>query len=312
MSATTAQHISVLLNEVTHALSPIEGKVIVDATFGAGGYSRHFLEKGAAHVIGIDRDPLAFQCAQHADFLKDNFTFLKGRFSDMTALMKQTPFTHVDAIVLDIGVSSMQLDEAERGFSFMKDGPLDMRMSSDGLSAADIINEYEEAELADIFYYLGEERHARKIARVICQQRAHKPITTTLMLADLIAATLPKNFKEKKHPATRSFQALRLAVNEELEELKTALKASLNLLNPNGVLAVVTFHSLEDRIVKQFLNTQSGKIDGVSRHMPLPPESATQKTYFKLPRGYPIAASEEEIKANPRSRSAKLRIGIHV
>lgn len=306
----SSPHISVLLDEVLSSLMPIDGKVIVDGTFGAGGYSRAFLKANAKHVYGIDRDPHAKHYASELAGEYSNFTFLEGRFSDIKTLLLKQNVQKVDAFVLDIGISSMQIDQAERGFSFMHDGPLDMRMGREGESAADIINSYEEVEIANILYRLGEERRSRHIAREIVHSRKLQPITTTKQLSDLISKIIPKSPKDKKHPATRSFQALRLAVNQELDELEKALEASIDILKPGAILAVVSFHSLEDRIVKKFMNMHSGKTRGISRHLPI--QEAVKIQNFILPRGYPKAPSDEEVRLNPRSRSSKLRVGIRI
>jgi 16S rRNA (cytosine1402-N4)-methyltransferase len=296
-----ARHIPVLLSEVATALEPLAGATIIDGTFGAGGYSRALLAAGA-HVIAIDRDPDAI--AAGADLtlaFKDRLRLVQGSFSRLDELAG----TEVDGVVLDIGVSSMQLDEAERGFSFRADGPLDMRMAKAGTSAADVVNRLKPGDLARIFGFLGEERHAGRIARMIERRRADKPFTRTLDLADAIESHIGRNPRDKIHPATRVFQALRIFVNDELGELARALLAAERALKSGGKLAVVTFHSLEDRIVKRFIADRSGP-RSVSRH--LPDAEAPAPTFQKV--NGPIAPTDAEIAANPRARSAKLRVAV--
>jgi 16S rRNA (cytosine1402-N4)-methyltransferase len=300
-------HVPVLLGEVCEALNARRGGVFVDGTFGAGGYSRAILEIHAANrVIAIDRDPDAIAAgaaiAAHAD---GRLTLVPGRFGDLEGIVHDQRSESVDGVVLDIGVSSMQLDQAERGFSFRHDGPLDMRMERDGLSAADIVNEAPEAELADIFYHYGEERRARAVARSIIEARRKSPFETTGQLAELVASLIWQE-PGGLHPATRVFQALRIAVNDELGELVRALHAAERVLAPGGRLVVVTFHSLEDRIVKQFFAARTGRAQGGSRH--LPTAAAVQPSFLAVTRG-PVVAGPAETAANPRSRSAKLRAG---
>jgi len=293
-----ARHIPVLLSGVLEMLQPVAGKVIVDGTFGAGGYTRALLDAGA-DVVAIDRDPDAIATGRSLE------TVSSGRLR-----LVEAPFSRldecaggaVDGVVLDIGVSSMQLDEAERGFSFRHDGPLDMRMAQSGLTAADAVNTFKTGDLTRIFGILGEERHAGRIARMIERRRADRPFTTTRDLAQAIEAAIGNNPKEKIHPATRVFQALRIFVNDELGELAAALFAAERVLKPGGHLAIVSFHSLEDRIVKRFLADRSAAAP-VSRH--LPAQVAAPATFEKPARV--VAASEEEIAQNPRARSAKLR-----
>ncbi len=296
-------HEPVMLKEVLAAMQPKDGEIYVDATFGAGGYSRALLEAAECKVFAIDRDPgvkvLAEKLQQE---FAGRFCFLLGCFSDMVSLLAAQGVEKVQGVVMDIGVSSMQLDQAERGFSFRLQGPLDMRQSQSGMTAADVVNTVAESELADIFYTYGEERQSRRIARAIVARRAERPFETTTDLADLIAATL--RGKQEIHPATRSFQALRIFVNRELEELEAALAAAEHLLLPGGRLVVVSFHSLEDRIVKQFLRRRSGNDAGGSRHLPQLQQAAI---YFTLPVKNAIEATKEELERNPRSRSAKLR-----
>lgn len=296
------RHIPVLLSEVIQALAPKPGQVILDGTFGAGGYTSAILAEGA-NVIGLDRDPNAIAGGQ--DLVKASggrLTLIHSRFSE---LAEHAPAGGLDGIVLDIGVSSMQIDEAERGFSFQKNGPLDMRMSASGVSAADVVNRAKVSDLIRIFGFLGEEKQAGRIARAIERERAKEPFTTTRQLANLIELTTPRKAKDKIHPATRVFQALRVFVNDELGELAQALLAAERALKPGGRLVVVSFHSLEDRIVKKFFQDRAGKAAG-SRHLPEVHDRAATFT----PVGRPmVAASDEESVVNPRARSAKLRAG---
>jgi 16S rRNA (cytosine1402-N4)-methyltransferase len=297
-----APHIPVLLNEVVDAMQPAAGKTLVDGTFGAGGYTRALLDKGAS-VIAFDRDPTA---AKFADGLPANrFRLVERRFSE---LADETGDGAVDGVVLDIGVSSMQLDEAERGFSFMRDGPLDMRMAADGPTAADLVNDAEPAEIARILFVYGEERESRRIARAIARRREEQPFTRTLELAEFIEKTLGGRRGAKVHPATRSFQAIRIAVNEELAELEAGLAAAERALKVGGRLCVVTFHSLEDRIVKSFFTVRTGRTPAGSRHAP--PVEAGAAPSFQLLFNGAQGASDEELAANPRARSAKLRAAV--
>lgn len=290
-------HVPVLLTEVLAALQPQKGMHLIDGTFGAGGYSRALLASGAS-VTAIDRDPNVrpYATALGAEY-PDSFRFVAGRFAELDTLSGG----RADGVVLDIGVSSMQLDEAERGFSFLRDGPLDMRMSGEGQSAADLINTLDERALSDLLFGFGEERRARRIATAIIEARARAPITTTAQLAGLIEQTIGRK-KGDIHPATRSFQALRIAVNAELDELVEALFAAERLLGAEGRLAVVTFHSLEDRIVKRFLTLPAGG----SRHQP--DAVADAPRWHKVMK--PVRAGAAETAANPRARSATLRAAI--
>ena len=289
-------HIPVMLPEVLATLQPKDDEVYVDATFGAGGYSRAILESANCTVIALDRDPSVRDIANQLQAEFDGrFCFLAGCFSDMVSLLAEQGIKQVDGIVMDIGVSSMQIDQAERGFSFQKEGPLDMRQSQAGMTAAEVVNGMGEAELADILYKYGEEKKSRIIARAIVNRRAQKPFEATTELAELIAEVMPrkKGKKDDIHPATRSFQALRIFVNRELEELEKALHASILALKPEGRLVVVSFHSLEDRIVKQFLREQSGDVPSGSRHLPTLDDG--KKFYaFTVPERKPRAASAEE------------------
>jgi 16S rRNA (cytosine1402-N4)-methyltransferase len=296
-----------LLDEVVESLNLAPGRSVVDGTFGAGGYSRAFLSTGA-NVIAIDRDPSAarFAAPLKADF-PDRFQLVHGRFSDLEQHLEVCGLKACDGIALDLGVSSMQLDEAERGFSFQRDGPLDMRMSASGRSAADVINEDAPAELARIFWTYGEERASRHIANVIARRRSSQPFTRTLDLAETVEKALGGRRGAPTHPATRVFQALRIAVNDELGELEAGLDAAERALVPGGRLAVVTFHSLEDRIVKAFFTERAGKTPSGSRHLP-PSRRGPEPTFALLFKGA-CEPSEGEVAANPRARSAKLRAG---
>jgi 16S rRNA (cytosine1402-N4)-methyltransferase len=295
----------VLLAEACAALEPQRGGVFVDGTFGAGGFTQALLDAGRnTSVIAIDRDPDALAAgAAMAAKAEGRLTLVAGRFGDLDEIISAAGIDAVDGVVLDIGVSSMQLDEAARGFSFRRDGPLDMRMEREGPSAADLVNEAPEAELADIFYHYGEERRARAVARAIVEKRRKGRIETTGELAVLVEAHVRAE-PGGIHPATRVFQGLRIAVNDELSELVRALHAAERVLKPGGRLAVVTFHSLEDRIVKQFFAARSGRAPAGSRHLPI--AKAAQPTFSLVTRG-PVAASEAEAAKNPRARSAKLR-----
>ena len=299
---TEAPHLSVLLDEVVQAVQPAPGRLIVDATFGAGGYARAFLAAGA-EVIAFDRDPTARRFVSELN-AGERLSLVEDRFSTMTDHIDGT----CDGVAFDLGVSSMQLDEADRGFSFMRDGPLDMRMERAGPSAADLVNESEPAELARIFWVYGEERKSRRIAGALARRRAEQPFTRTLDLADVIERALGGRRGAKTHPATRSFQALRIAVNAELSELEAGLEAAEQMLAVGGRLAVVTFHSLEDRIVKAFFTERAGRVASGSRH--LPPTAAGPAPTFDLLFNGAHTASESEMQANPRARSAKLRAGI--
>ncbi|MGX7703647.1 16S rRNA (cytosine(1402)-N(4))-methyltransferase RsmH [Methylobacterium sp. Gmos1] len=305
-----APHIPVLLDEVLAALRLGSGPArIIDGTFGAGGYTRAILAADPENrVLAIDRDPTAIAAGQAlVGEQAGRLTLVQGRFGDLDALAREHGFAEADGVVLDIGVSSMQLDQAERGFSFRFDGPLDMRMERAGESAADLVNEASEAALADVIYHYGEERRARAVARALIEARRRGRIETTAALAEIVAGVVRAEPGSGIHPATRTFQALRIAVNDELGELQRALHAAERTLRPGGRLAVVTFHSLEDRIVKQFFSARSGRAVAASRHLPMASQPAPRS--FTLSTKGPVAAGEAECRANPRARSAKLRAG---
>ncbi len=298
-----APHIPVLLDPLLRAVAPVRG-VWLDGTFGAGGYARGLLGAGADLVIGVDRDPSVFAMAASwaADY-GDRLRLVQGTFGELD-LHAGGP---LDGVVLDLGVSSMQLDQAERGFSFQKDGPLDMRMGGDGPCAADIVNAATETALADILFHYGEERASRRIARAIIAARAEAPITRTLHLAGIVSSCLPRPKPGQAHPATRSFQALRIAVNDEYGELARGLEASERALRAGGKLAVVTFHSVEDRMVKRFLQLRSGGAGQGSRHAPAQTEDPPR---FTVPTRKAVTADTAELDVNPRARSAKLRVAV--
>ncbi|WP_368184185.1 16S rRNA (cytosine(1402)-N(4))-methyltransferase RsmH [Aestuariibius sp. HNIBRBA575] len=289
-------HIPVLIRPLIAAVSPVSGTWL-DGTFGAGGYSRELIKAGADKVIGVDRDPLAFEMA--APWIGDfpNIEMVEGTFSRLDEYGAD-----LDGVVLDLGVSSMQLDLAERGFSFMRDGPLDMRMSQDGPSAADLVNNADESVIASVLFQYGEERASRRIAKAIV---AARPFHTTLQLADVIEKCLPRKKPGQSHPATRSFQALRIAVNNEYGELAQGLMAAERALKPGGLLAVVTFHSVEDRMVKRFFQHRAGKSQSVSRYAPEIEQAAPA---FDILTRKAVGPGDEELAENPRSRSAKLRV----
>ena len=304
-------HYPVMLNEVLEHLSPKDGEVYVDGTFGAGGYTKAFLESADCTVIAIDRDPAALSVAN--DLKKDfgeRFVFVQGCFGDALELVNAAGYEQVDGFVLDLGVSSMQLDQADRGFSFRFDGPLDMRMNSqEGITAADIVNDTEEEELANIIYQYGEERLSRRIAKKIVEVRKSELIETTDRLADIIRSVVPRSPKDKIDPATRTFQALRIAVNDELGELERGLVGAQALLKEGGRLVVVSFHSLEDGFVKGFLYEKSGHSSNASRHLPVVVND-TSSVSFSLPSRKAILPTDAEIQQNPRSRSAKMRVAV--
>lgn len=312
-AATATAHVPVLLTEIVATLAPRDGAIYVDGTFGAGGYARALLDSAACRVIGIDRDPAAIARGKEMEArYTGRFAVIQGRFAEMEALLGRRAIAAVDGIALDLGVSSMQLDEPERGFSFQQDGPLDMRMGNEGPTAADVVNSASERELSHILRRYGEERQAGRIARAIVAARAEAPILRTRALAEIVERTIGRGPRREHgpsiHPATRSFQALRIYVNRELEELAEGLAAAERLLRPGGRLAVVSFHSLEDRIVKRFLSARSGRAPHPSRHAP-PPGAEAAPSFQLLFQGarQPDAA---EIAANPRARSARLRAAL--
>ena len=303
-----APHTSVLLSEVLQALAPSPGERIVDATFGAGGYSKALLGAGA-QVLAFDRDPSARAFAGPLEAeAADRFRLMPLVFSELEVGLGEAGWDRIDGIVFDLGVSSMQLDQAERGFSFMRDGPLDMRMGADGPTAADLVNEADVAELARIFLTYGEERKARHIANVLVRRRGETPFARTLDLAEAVEWAVGGRRGAPIHPATRVFQALRIAVNGELEELEAGLQAAERVLAAQGRLVVVTFHSLEDRVVKSFLTERAGRTPAGSRHRP--PTEAGPEPSFTLPYKPMRAATDAEAAVNPRARSAKLRSAV--
>jgi 16S rRNA (cytosine1402-N4)-methyltransferase len=297
-----SSHVPVLLKEVLEALNPHDGAHYIDGTFGGGGYARAMLEACDCRVLGIDRDPEAIARGQAlAALYPGRLTLVHGTFSELDRLLAATGEAGTNGVVLDLGVSSFQFDEPARGFSFRADGPLDMRMSAEGDSAADVVNSADEKTLAEIIAQYGEERQARRIAKAIV---AARPLHRTLELAELVAGVLgPAAQRLPIHPATRTFQALRIHVNDELGELSRALEAATRALKPEGRLAVVSFHSLEDRIVKQFLAGRA-KPAHASRHAPEAPHA---RTVYRLLNSRPVVPGESEITINPRARSAKLR-----
>lgn len=302
MQETGQKHIPVMLQEVLTALNPQKGEVYVDATFGNGGYTRAILEAANCKVIALDRDPtVRIRANEIKNMYGERFEFRFGQFGDFADLVPEK----INGAVFDIGVSSMQLDEAERGFSFSKEGALDMRMSQSGVSAKDIVNTYDEQALADLIYQYGEEKKSRQIAREIAEYRKHKEIETTTELAEIIYKVIHKKFGEID-PATRTFQALRIAVNDELGELSRGLTGAANRLQKNGRLAVVDFHSLEDRIVKTFFKENGGRRVRVSKYAP----ELVQDEHLFAEVSKVIVPTAEECKRNPRARSAKLRFAV--
>jgi 16S rRNA (cytosine1402-N4)-methyltransferase len=303
MSSAGQRHIPVLGRQAVELLEPRDGGVYVDATFGAGGYSQMILESAGTQVIGIDRDRSAISAGFGlVDKSGGRLTLVEDRFSNLAEICAAQGVREVDGVVMDVGVSSMQLDEAGRGFSFRLGGPLDMRMGQHGPTAADVIAKATEADLANIIYIFGEERHSRAVARTIVAARKQAPVVTTRALADIVGKVVWSKPGEI-HPATRTFQALRIFVNQELDELHLALSAAERVLKPGGRLVVVSFHSLEDRIVKNFL-AERAKAGGGSRHLP---ELAQVAPSFRILTKRPVTPDEAEIAVNPRARSAKLR-----
>ncbi len=302
MNGKSLSHNPVLLSEVINAISPESGKLYFDATFGWGGYTKKLLESCDCNVIAIDQDPsVGIKANEFKMKYGDRFNFIKSKFSQIPEVLGELGISKVDGFMFDIGVSSMQLDSSDRGFSFNKEGPLDMRMSSDGVTAAEFINSIKEEELADIIYNYGDERKSRRIAKFIIEQRSLNPIETTLQLADIVSKANPKKFNHKKHPATKTFQAIRIHVNNELEHLEIALSKVSQLLNKKGVIAIISFHSLEDRIVKNFF-----KPDIQSLPKDIPINNVVKESFHCIKKK--IKPSAEEIKRNPRSRSAVMRV----
>jgi len=300
-------HVPVLLREVIEALRPRDGGLYLDATFGAGGYSAALLDEARCEVIAIDRDPDAIAAGQTlADRHAPRLRLAHGAFGDLSDLLVERGVEAVDGVAFDLGVSSMQLDRAERGFSFRQDGPLDMRMAREGASAADLVNETDEEALADILWRYGEERRSRRVARAIAAARAEGPIRTTGELATIARRAVGPQGRDASDPATRTFQALRIAVNDELGELERGLAAAHDALRPGGRLAVVSFHSLEDRAVKEFVRARCGRAAGPSRHAP-PTVDGAPASLREVTRR-PVVPSPDEIARNPRARSARLRV----
>lgn len=305
-------HKPVMLNEVVAAMRPAAGELYVDGTFGAGGYSGAVLDSAECSLVAIDRDPDAIKRAESFKArYPGRFQILEGCFGDMASLVNASGQEGVDGVMLDIGVSSFQLDEAERGFSFQEDGPLDMRMSSSGETAADVVNTYDEEDIANIIYQYGDERKSRRIASAIIKRRADQPFERTLDLANLVEKVVgrPPMKKGRKpvHPATRTFQALRIHVNDELGELKRGLAGAEELLREGGRLVVVSFHSLEDRIVKAFMAERSGRVPSASRHMPMQ-AGMRPNASFRVESNRAGKPTAEEEAVNPRARSARIRV----
>ncbi|MEM0985391.1 MAG: 16S rRNA (cytosine(1402)-N(4))-methyltransferase RsmH [Pseudomonadota bacterium] len=299
-------HVPVLLGEVLETLAPRDGDRILDGTFGGGGYARAILDLADCQLIGVDRDLTAFRRAEVLEKRDARFKAVHGAFGDLDALALNNGAPALDGVVLDLGVSSFQIDIPERGFSFMRDGPLDMRMGQTGPTAADVVNHLSETDLATVVFRLGEERQSRRIASAIVARRRQSPFQSTLDLANTVDTAVGGRRGSKIHPATRTFQAIRMYVNDELGELARALSAAENILSRGGRLVVVTFHSLEDRMVKHFMRERSGRLGGGSRHMP-GLKNAKPAT-FTLPIRKAVEPSAEETGANPRARSARLRV----
>jgi len=299
-------HIPVMLKEVLGALAPSGGEVYLDGTYGGGGYARAILRAANCTLLGVDRDETAIARAHEVAAIEPRLVPLLGKFGDLDDLANEAGFEALDGVVLDLGVSSFQLDQAQRGFSFMRDGPLDMRMGQSGPSAADVVNRMDEQGLANIIFRLGEETKSRRVARAITLRRKEQNFETTLDLAETVETALGGRRGAKTHPATKTFQAIRMFINDELGELARALVAAERLLKAGGRLVVVTFHSLEDRIVKNFLRERSGLMGGGSRHMPAAEAGAPPS--FKL--ASRKALSAEEARENARARSSRLRLGV--
>jgi 16S rRNA (cytosine1402-N4)-methyltransferase len=310
-NGTRGGHIPVLVSEVLAALAAQANQRFIDGTFGAGGHTAALLHAASGvHVLGIDRDPAAVAAGGVlVEASGGRLTLVEGRFGELDRIAEAAGFAPADGILLDIGVSSMQLDEPERGFSFQQDGPLDMRMSAAGPSAACVVNTADEKDLADILFHLGEERRSRAIARAIVGRRREQPFTRTLELAAVAERVLGRGRIAGRHPATRTFQALRIYVNDELGELAQGLAAAERTLKPGGRLAVVTFHSLEDGLVKRFLAERAGREKGASRHQP-PGASARRAPSFRFVNRGAVTPGEAELAVNPRARSARLRTAV--
>jgi 16S rRNA (cytosine1402-N4)-methyltransferase len=305
-SSSPTGHVPVMLAEVLATLAPIDGGVYLDGTFGGGGYATAILERANCTLWAIDRDPEAIERgAGLVARFPGRLHLLHGQFGDMVALLDQAGVSQLDGVVLDLGVSSFQLDDAERGFSFRHDGPLDMRMGKHGTSAADLVNTLPERALADVLFELGEERASRRIAHAIVAARQEAPIETTARLAEIIRSVLPPD-RSGNHPATRSFQALRIKVNDELQQIEDALAQAVRLLSPGGRLVVVAFHSLEDRIVKRFMSEAAGRTGAPSRHDPAGLMTRDAPS-FRLLTARALRPGSHETDRNPRSRSARLR-----
>lgn len=302
-------HIPVMLQEVLDAMVLRDGEVYIDGTYGGGGYAHAILAAADCRLIGIDRDETAIARARALASWEPRFTPVLGRFGALNHLARQAGFVCVDGIVLDLGVSSFQLDEAERGFSFMRDGPLDMRMGQTGPSAADLVNHMSEPDMANVIFRLGEETKSRRVARAIVARRKAQPFQATLDLATVVETALGGRRGAKTHPATKTFQAIRMFLNDELGELARALVAAEDLLKTGGRLVVVTFHSLEDRLVKLFMRDRAGITSAGSRHVPEPRE-ASRLPSFQLSSRKAVAVRPEEARENPRARSSRLRLAI--
>lgn len=301
------RHVPVMAREVVEALQPRDGGRYLDGTFGAGGYTTAMLDRADCQVIAIDRDPDAIAAGQVlAERYAPRLRLIEGRFGDMADLLSAEGVEDVDGVALDLGVSSMQFDQADRGFSFRASGPLDMRMEKNGASAADLVNDGDETELADIIWRYGEERRSRRVARAIVEVRRTKRIDTTGELAEIVRRAVGPQGRDESDPATRTFQALRIAVNDELGELERGLVAAEQVLAPGGRFAVVSFHSLEDRAVKEFVRARAGRTPSPSRHAP--PRAGEQDATLRDLTRKPMVPSEAEVAANPRARSARLRV----
>ena len=303
-------HVPVMLKEVLSAMALGEGEIGLDGTYGGGGYAHAILSASDCRLIGVDRDENAIARANQYAQSEPRLIPVLGRFGELDVLARGAGFAAVDAVVLDLGVSSFQLDQAERGFSFMRDGPLDMRMGQSGPSAADVVNTLDEQDLANVIFRLGEESKSRRVARAIAVRRKEQVFETTLDFASVVETALGGRRGAKTHPATKTFQAIRMFINDELGELARALVAAESLLKAGGRLVVVTFHSLEDRIVKAFMRARSGMVAGGSRHVPVRAVEEVQAPSFKLASRKALSVGEAEAKENPRARSSRLRAAV--